>query len=175
MDIIRCPRCAKEIPDVSRFCRRCGCALAWRSMAMPAVIPPVPGSGGRTRTLTQAKPARPEPKAGGVGAGTLIIFTVVAAGFLVRHHAVVRPIALPSEPDIQYMSPPYITPAPVQRPMRNSAGSSVVKPQRYPVPQLPTPLGPRVIQPPPAPQPWNWDRYPHDPNQDPARTPQPNR
>jgi hypothetical protein len=29
MELIRCPRCAKEIPDVSRFCRRCGTSMGW--------------------------------------------------------------------------------------------------------------------------------------------------
>jgi hypothetical protein len=33
MDLIRCPQCAKEIPDVSRFCRRCGSAVAWGATA----------------------------------------------------------------------------------------------------------------------------------------------
>ena len=30
MEMIRCPRCAREIPDFSHFCRRCGCAIVWR-------------------------------------------------------------------------------------------------------------------------------------------------
>ena len=45
MELIRCPQCAKEIPDVSRFCRRCGSAVAWGAMLSTGTSTAAPWAG----------------------------------------------------------------------------------------------------------------------------------
>ena len=36
--ILRCPRCAKELPSAVRFCRRCGLALEARAISAPLAV-----------------------------------------------------------------------------------------------------------------------------------------
>ena len=36
MELIRCPRCAKEVPANSQFCRRCGYTIAWNIATAPS-------------------------------------------------------------------------------------------------------------------------------------------
>jgi hypothetical protein len=172
MEMIRCPRCAKEIPDVSRFCRRCGSAIAWRPAVPPAVIPALPQWGNQARTLTPPRPARRAPAAvtsgqktgGGSGAGAFAILAAVGMVCFVNHQ-VRRAVLLPPTPNtVRYQSPALpALPAP-PRPPRVSPPVSYPIPLRSNTPgavRPPVPPSPPgsviVIQPPTAPWPWDAD------------------
>lgn len=164
MEMIRCPRCAREIPDFSRFCRRCGCAIVWRGQfGAPAVppIPPVAVQPGRPTTLGNSRsvkavksptPARVKPsvRSGSGGAGIFAIFAAAGLVCFINYHAVMRPVSAPTRVRYQQIPPmpempaerediaPYLAPTPApaypQVPPQRNASSSWSR--RY-VPQPP--------------------------------------
>jgi hypothetical protein len=125
MELIRCPRCAKEIPDLSRFCRRCGCSVGWglaggisptwSGLADVGVFAERPvtlaGAGRATTALPSSSvgsagaPAewrRPKPisrKRGGGGAGAWVASVVMGfaafAFFMHVHRMATRPMMAP--------------------------------------------------------------------------------
>lgn len=115
MDLIRCPRCAKEIPDASRFCRRCGCALSWRTPHLTAtILPPLPPPPMPFPRAAQTKPAsaaveqsparrtvtrRTPAKCGGGGGGLIAVLGIGATmAFLNAQRAAHRYPATPATP-----------------------------------------------------------------------------
>jgi len=149
MDMIRCPRCAREIPDFSRFCRRCGCAIVWRGQAGGAAvtIPPIPAQFNRATTLgsarqvkaaklTSSPPNRVKPSvrtAGSGGAGIFAIFAAAGLVCFVNYHAVMRPV---SKPAVRYQTLP---PMPVMPPETEDVSSPFTTPSAAP-PSYPVPL-----------------------------------
>jgi len=144
MDMIRCPRCAREIPDFSRFCRRCGCAIVWRGQGGGAAvtIPPIPAQSNRPTTLgsaRQVKTAKPPPNrvkpsvrtSGSGGAGIFAIFAAAGLVCFVNYHAVMRPVSRPAVRH-QHLSPLPAMPSQSEE----ESGSYVVPlpPASYPVP-----------------------------------------
>ena len=141
MEMIRCPRCAREIPDFSRFCRRCGCAIVWRGQfgapAIPAV-PPVALQPSRPTTLGSSRqvkavksPAarvKPSVRSGSGGAGIFAIFAAAGLVCFINYHAVMRPVSAPTRVRYQQVPPmpemtterediaPYLVPTPVPAP-----------------------------------------------------------
>jgi hypothetical protein len=174
MEMIRCPRCAKEIPDVSRFCRRCGSAVAWRA-AMPGVVVPPPrervNRATTLMTVTTPRATRKEsiitagrkPNSGS-GAGAFAILAAVGMvcfvnlqvrrGISLPATAVPTPMPhtvrypLPAPPRAPRISPPVSYPIP----LRSTAPTGAVRP---PLPPSP-PSGSIIIIEPPA-APWQWD------------------
>jgi hypothetical protein len=106
MDIVRCPRCAKEVPDASRFCRRCGCSLAFRSATftapvVPPEIPPLPplphlydnrrGGGVAAATVTRRPATRrtpPQAKNASGGGGGVVVLLGIGAAFMLAQSSV---------------------------------------------------------------------------------------
>jgi hypothetical protein len=157
MEMIRCPRCAREIPDSSRFCRRCGCAIVWRTQRVPAAavaFPPAvqPSRPATLNTPRQATPAsNPKPtvrSSGSGGAGVFAIFAAAGLVCFVNYHAVMRPMRPPTRtgtvryesspatpvfpPDV---SPPYMAPPPPPAypiPARTNAPSGTSRSRRMP-------------------------------------------
>jgi hypothetical protein len=87
VETIRCPRCAKELPDRSMFCRRCGCALAGRvpvaapPRVIPPIAPPIPRQQASVRVATAPTPAPappPKPKKVGSGGGIVAVIAIIA-------------------------------------------------------------------------------------------------
>ncbi|MDB5323795.1 MAG: hypothetical protein JWN40_5426 [Phycisphaerales bacterium] len=178
MEMIRCPRCAREIPDFSRFCRRCGCAIVWRAQILPGMIPPLPPvQANRSTTLHNprqtkaAKPAKPVVRSsGGGGAGVFAIFAAAGLVCFVNYHAVMRPVrTTPRSGAVRYESPtiptlppevntPFIVPPPPPSsppiPLRSNAspGSSKRYSPRAPMVPMPTTPGAPI-----APAPPSWD------------------
>ena len=118
MELIRCPRCAREIPDSSRFCRRCGCAIVWRNQTT-ALVAPVPAAGFPTEPMRQSRPtttAAGRPKTpptrrsgGGGGAGVFAIFAAAGLFFFVNYHVAMRPAMAPRPaPVVTPFSPPGV-------------------------------------------------------------------
>jgi len=182
MEMIRCPRCAREIPDFSRFCRRCGCAIVWRGQIGAAAIPPIPaqvnrgavtlGSGRQAKPVTKPPPNRVKPSVRSSGSGGAGIFAIFAAAGLVcfvNYHAVMRPVStpavryqLPAMPEIgvaegEEVSAPYLAPPPPRRYV------SQPPPRTLPMPRtagaLRSPDGIIATPPPPPVSPWDTDRY----------------
>jgi hypothetical protein len=185
MDMIRCPRCAREIPDFSRFCRRCGCAIVWRGQIGAATVPPLPATINRTITLGSPRqtsgvtspPAIPvKPSVRTAGSGGAGIFAILAAAGLVcfvNYHAVMRPMSAPAQRSVRYesepmfpsMTPeaeevatPYVVPLPAPRsyPVPLRSNVSPSSSRRY----APTPQAPPVPMPrtPGAPRSYERDR-----------------
>jgi hypothetical protein len=175
MEMIRCPRCAREIPDFSRFCRRCGCAIVWRAQIAPAsIVPPLPHvQAHRVVTLSPPRQAKPAKKpavrsSGGGGAGVFAIFAAAGLVCFVNYHAVMRPVMRTPPPrmgTVRYQSPsmpplppdlnapPFLAPPPppsYPKPLRSGAAPS--SPRRY-APQAQRPVVPMPI----APVPPAWD------------------
>jgi hypothetical protein len=176
MDMIRCPRCAKEIPDVSRFCRRCGSAVAWRAAMPPVIAPPPPlARMNRATTLTSPRPAQRESiitagrKSNSVsGAGAFAILAAVGlvcfvnvnvrravslpatpAPRIVRYPLPAQSPALPALPRTpRRVSPPVSYPIP----LRSNAPAGSIRP---PLPPSPPPGSIIIVEPPAAP--WQWD------------------
>lgn len=167
MDILRCPRCAKEIPDTSRFCRRCGSALAWRVGRIvlpppPLLVPPpaLPRSYDRTGAAVATAPARPPTRRSAAaskkssGGGGWVILVPIFAGILYfntsrlsarRNTMPATPRPVPSFDSSRY---PYnyrpVTPAPTRppqtypKPLRSTPGGNTrVVPQTPTSPQAP--------------------------------------
>ena len=139
MELIRCPRCAKEIPDSSRYCRRCGCTVGWNGdceddgpstqgwwpAATGGVFEPAWASGGAgaataKQTEFEERPARRRvvaadtPRTG--GAWVVWVVLGIAGSALVSHvHrlATSKPMIAPrpvfNAP--QVMPPPLRTPS----------------------------------------------------------------
>ncbi|HEY7118640.1 MAG TPA: zinc-ribbon domain-containing protein, partial [Tepidisphaeraceae bacterium] len=157
MDLIRCPRCAKEIPDVSRFCRRCGCSIAWgmAGVVPPPVIPGLPGRGAFSSDRPAATPSnRCGPrrtkswpqcttrKSGGGGSGAVLTMLGIAAVTFFMHlqrtttHPVLTPPAFPNS--VRYHPPrPLESPMTYPMPMRSDSSDLVF-------PTIPMPQAPQV-------------------------------
>jgi hypothetical protein len=112
VETIRCPRCAKELPDHSVFCRRCGCALARRvppQQLMPPIIPPIAPPTARVQASVQVTPPPPAPrpaKKSSSGPGIVVILGVIAAVAFFNSRLSVKkpaiaPKPLPTFTDIQ--------------------------------------------------------------------------
>jgi hypothetical protein len=148
MELIRCPRCAREIPEASRFCRRCGCAIAWR-IGPPNVdvAPPAPPRRPPTveKPLAKRVPVRVCKTSSGGGSGIFTLLAVAVFIFFARYHATTRPMTprtpaapmLPQQPAFPRTTPslqfapmtlsptPQAPPASYPKPLRsNSAESS---------------------------------------------------
>jgi len=162
MELIRCPRCAKELPSSSQFCRRCGYTIAWNvaTVPPPAVAPPP------IRTAISARPATPlprparktapptptNPRKGGVFA-LVAIFAALFGFFRVANRQISAPTPIRSTPTYTYPTypPPYtpmtrgLTPFPQVPPMPpapvyvtpNPYPANPNYPYRYPNPQDP--------------------------------------
>jgi hypothetical protein len=152
MDMIRCPRCAREIPDFSRFCRRCVCAIVWRGQVGAAVtIPTIPAQSdrptmlGSARQVKTAKPASPPPTrvkpsvrtAGSGGAGIFAIFAAAGLVCFVNYHAVMRPM---SAPRVRYPQTPSMRAMPAEPEEVSSPFVAPLPPPSYPPPSYPVPL-----------------------------------
>jgi hypothetical protein len=152
MEMIRCPRCAREIPDFSRFCRRCGCAIVWRGQigaaaaAAAVAVPPIPTQVNRAITLgssLQAKPVKPPParvkpsvrSSGSGGAGIFAIFAAAGLVCFVNYHAVMRPVSTP--PRVRYQQIPAMPEMPAER---EEVSSPFVVPPLPAPPSYPVPL-----------------------------------
>lgn len=177
MEMIRCPRCAREIPDFSRFCRRCGCAIVWRGQIGAATIPAFSnqsfGAAAPTTTLkkpretcaTRAK-APTVRSSGGGGAGVFAIFAAAGLVCFVNYHAVLRPVPAPVRSTPAYQTPafPEVTTVPpsYSAPMRSSAVSSRRYVPTYPMPRTQgaprTPEGIIITPPQPPAPPWVLER-----------------
>ena len=137
MELIRCPRCAREIPEASRFCRRCGCAIAWRIGPPPDVAPlPTPPR----RSTTVEKPvARRVPvtacrTSSGGGSGIFTLFAVAVFIFFARHHATMRPMIVPRAPAAPVLPPPTRTTPSLQLAPMTLSPTPPAPPASYPTP-----------------------------------------
>jgi hypothetical protein len=147
MEMIRCPRCAREIPDFSHFCRRCGCAIVWRGQFSGAAagVPPVVeqpyrpttlGSGRQVKAVKASPPARVKPSVRSSGSGGAGIFAILAAAGLVcfvNYHAVMRPVSTPAR--VRYQQIPAMPEMPAER--EDITAAPYVVPQ--PPPSYPPP------------------------------------
>ena len=103
MDMTRCPRCAKQIPVESRFCRRCGCCVVRSggvagfgvSVPRPAIVtsgvkagtPSVPAAKGTGELplfksgsrMPSRGPCKTQSCGGGGGIGLFVLIAIVAA------------------------------------------------------------------------------------------------
>jgi len=154
MDSIRCPRCAKVIPGLSHFCRRCGYAIAVAAPAIPPRAPmfrPAVAAAVAASSYTQIKPERrlPAPAAKrppGKSSGGVGIFAVLAIVFALFFF---NSVAFHSKP----MAPPFPTQLDRLRtvPMTSSPFSGAP----WKTPQPPPPIfAPTTVQPA---RPWDPD------------------
>jgi len=157
MDMIRCPRCAREIPDTSRFCRRCGCAIVWRAELLPP-MPPNPQVAPKPTTLKPPATPRTITCKGSTTGGGGGLFALLALGGMicfVNYHAVVKPMERPV-PRVNFQTLPKLPAVP---PSHYNYTSTPVRtapaPSRWPFPTPPMPQPPSVrINPPQAPVYW---------------------
>jgi hypothetical protein len=117
MELVRCPRCAKEIPDVSRFCRRCGCALSrYGAAAMtmgvmggPAVAGPAAVTLGNTRAATRSSTAAAAPTKAqrrASGGGAFLLLAVMGVGVAFRMTVTPHALTSPTPPVLEYRAWP---------------------------------------------------------------------
>jgi hypothetical protein len=147
MDMIRCPRCAREIPDTSRFCRRCGCAIVWRAELMPP-MPPIPQVAPKPTTLkAPVTPRTAKPKACSTGGGGGLFALLALGGMVcfVNYHAVVKPMERPA-PRVNFQPIPRFPTDPAHynytpTPVRTSPSRS---PWLVPPPPMPQPPSVRI-------------------------------
>ena len=137
MELVRCPRCAKEIPDVSRFCRRCGCALSrYGSVGVAAAVMTMPIACSAPALswptgMSAAAPARTAArKTTGSGRGAFVLLGVMGAGLAFRTMVAPHPIRAP-EPVLEYRTS-VIEGSPVR--YSNWGGTRVVLPPNPPAP-----------------------------------------
>lgn len=164
MDLIRCPQCAKEIPDVSRFCRRCGSAVAWGAAMTTATswagLPRSawdaarPGPAGDTAPFgtkrNYSHKSSPSVKRGG-GSAWAASAMIGAAAFMVVshvHRATVGPMVAPAV----RASPVRTPPPPPQLVYPRSAVNLGDRRFYGPAPVVVPPTPARV-------QRWDGDRY----------------
>ena len=173
MELIRCPQCAKEIPDVSRFCRRCGSAVAWGALTSTATswagLPrsawdahrPANPTSARNRYKSPSKPPVSQAKRGGGSAWAASAMIGAATFMFVSHihRATTGPMMLPPPAERIRTSPVRSVPPPPQffypRPAGGSSSSwsSSSPDRRYTV-------EPPILVPAPASgKAWD-DRYP---------------
>jgi hypothetical protein len=135
MELIRCPRCAKEIPDVSRFCRRCGTSMGWGlaegmspawsdsagagvfadvpvTLASKPEPPPKPTWEPATMPSSHRRKAKPKCNNGGGGAWAASMMIGVAAFtfFAHVHRMATRPVVAPPVPRSIYSQPFHTSP-----------------------------------------------------------------
>jgi hypothetical protein len=120
MQSIRCPRCAKEVPEESVFCRRCGCALSHRGSGAPAMPPPVippltppvrtKSGGASVKVAPPPPPVVPPPpptrvtpakrpgakKSGGGGGGIVVVLGVIAGVAFFSNKLKPKPVPPPT-------------------------------------------------------------------------------
>ena len=146
MDMIRCPRCAREIPDTSRFCRRCGCAIVWRAELMPP-MPPIPQVAPKPTTLkppTTPRTTKPKACTTGGGGGLFALLALGGMVCFVNYHAVMRPVVRPTpRVNVQPAIPRFPTDPPghfnyTATPARGAPGRSPWLVPPPPMPQPPT-------------------------------------
>jgi hypothetical protein len=109
MELMRCPRCEKEIPDVSRFCRRCGCALSrYGSVgAAAAVVMTMPVARAAPALswpagMSAASPAHTAAKkTTGSGRGAFVLLGVMGTGLAFRTLVAPQAVSRP-EPVLEY-------------------------------------------------------------------------
>jgi hypothetical protein len=182
MELIRCPRCAKEIPDVSRFCRRCGASMGWGlaegmspawsdssgagvfadvpvTLASKPELPPKP----KWEPADLPKRRKIEPKrnnGGGACAASIMIGVAAMTFFAHVHRMATRPVAAPApvvSPRLIY-PPQFQTSPAMPAPMR---GVSRGIPDdaidwRFAPPPPPTPAPPLIVR--PGPPRGAWER-----------------
>lgn len=180
MELIRCPQCAKEIPDVSRFCRRCGSVVAWGASTLTATSTATPWAGlprsawdahrppqnpanppsSRNRYRSPSRPPLPQAKRGGGSAWAASAMIGAATFMFVSHihRATIGPmISPPPVPAERIRTSPVRSAPPPQfyypRPAGSSSWSSSSSDRRFTV-------DPPILVPTPAPgKGWD-DRYP---------------
>lgn len=159
MELIRCPRCAKEVPATSQFCRRCGYTIAWniatapspkiapsqRPFAKPVAAVPPPRAAHRPAPPTPSKPRK---------SGIFGIFAILGAIICFSN------LSLRSKP----YSPPRLNTYPSYTPSFNT--TPTYSPPTYYTPRsnsttIMPPYAPHPIVVPEPPQP---PRYPYYPN-----------
>jgi len=161
MDMIRCPRCAREIPDTSRFCRRCGCAIVWRAELLPPVIAtpqeaprkPITLNKPLTQRTLKQKSWRCQGGSAGGGGGLFALLAMGGMICFVNYHAVVRPVR--PTPTVNFPTPPTLPMIPrthisATRVRTTPAPARWMMPPAPPVPSRP----PVVIEPPQGPIYW---------------------
>lgn len=166
MELIRCPRCAKEVPAISQFCRRCGYTIAWniatapspkvapsqRPVARPIAVVP-PRAAHRPAPPTPSKPRK---------SGVLGLLAILGAIFFFSNLSLrSKPYSPPKLNSYPYYSPsfkttPTYSPPPYYVPKGNSMN---VIPQYVPRPMV-IPEPPRP--PKPSYRPGSTDPYPSD-------------
>ena len=110
MDMVRCPRCAKQIPSFSRFCGRCGCAVSRTAGFGMQVPPPVPtqttGERQQPASSTRNRPLPPRPPAKqGSGIGFFILIAIVTALIAMSSRRAARPRSAPPPPPVRFYQP----------------------------------------------------------------------
>lgn len=151
MELIRCPRCAKEIPDVSRFCRRCGASMGWglAEGMSPAAWSDASAAGVFTDVpvTLASKPAEPPPRpkwepaelprpsrrkvepkrtntGGGAWAASLMIGVAAVTFFSHVHRMATRPMTPATPVSPRLLFPPQFQNSPVRTapaPMRGTS------------------------------------------------------
>ena len=149
MDLVRCPRCAKQIPTMARFCGRCGCAVgrvgAVGGFGVQAP-PPVPSGRGSVKGYIDVDRRRrgmvqppPPPAKSGSGIGIFILIAIVAALIAMSSRHSSRPRSAPA-PIRHYQRAPVkerLNSAPWNLKIEKSASgrvSSSLEYRRSPVP-----------------------------------------
>jgi len=106
MDMVRCPRCAKQIPSFSRFCGRCGCAVSRTGGFGMQATPLPPMADDRTEPAASpgTRPSRPPPKpASGMGTFIFILIAIVTALMVMSSRRTARPRSAP--PPVRFYQP----------------------------------------------------------------------
>lgn len=139
LDLIRCPRCAKQIPTVSRFCRRCGCATLM-SIPLPPpppiparVVPPVPSHLVRTPARRTARPT-PARQSGGAVPWALVVFALFMGMNLLRSSRSVHTSPAQPVPAVRWnvtAPPPPVRVAPEPTPRQRPKPPAHVGPYSF--------------------------------------------
>jgi len=159
MELIRCPRCAKEVPATSQFCRRCGYTIAWNIATAPSpkiapiqrpVAKPVaaipPRAAHRPAPPTPSKPRK---------SGIFGIFAILGAIICFSNLSLRSKPYAPPAPSYKFPSyTPSFNTTPTYSPPTDYSSRS--KPMTVMPPYVPHTI---VVPAPPQPQP-----YPYYPN-----------
>ena len=99
MDMVRCPRCAKQIPSMSRFCGRCGCAVSRTGGFGMQAPPPVPTGHDRAEPASssgnRSMPLPPAKQGSGMGTFIFVLIAIVTALMVMSSRRSVRPRTAP--------------------------------------------------------------------------------
>jgi hypothetical protein len=156
MDLIRCPRCAKEVPGSSQFCRRCGYTIAWNLSTAhvappraPCIAKPSPVQPRAARRTPPPTPSRPRKS------GILAVLAIFGAVYFFSHVALrTRPVSTTPLPNIHFPSyNPPIFAQPAEDPTTVYSSDKRFFPSVRATPNVPFAPAPPIIITEPAP-PW---------------------